>query len=77
MINRYPGQCVQCHEYVPTGLGTVSKRNRAWRIDCNACTGRMPEDSGLVCVKLSSGWTCTRNARGRCEDAPCCGCCTF
>ena len=77
MINRYPGQCVQCHEYVPSGLGTVTKRGRVWRIECNACTGRMPEESGLVCVKLSSGWTGTRNARGRCEDAPCCGCCTF
>jgi hypothetical protein len=77
MTNRYPGQCVQCHEYVPSGLGTVTKRGRVWRIDCNACTGNMPEESGLVCVKLSSGWTGTRNARGRCEDAPCCGCCTF
>lgn len=77
MINRYPGQCVQCHEYVPAGLGTVTKRNRAWRIDCNACTGRMPENSGVVCVRTSSGWSGTRNARGRCEDAPCCGCCTF
>jgi hypothetical protein len=77
MINRYPGQCVQCHEYVPSGLGTVTKRNRAWRIDCNACTGRVAQSTDLVCVKLSSGWTGTRNARGRCEDAPCCGCCSF
>jgi hypothetical protein len=77
MKNRYAGQCVQCHEYVPSGLGTVTKRGRVWRIDCDACTGRMPENSGLVCVKTSSGWSGTRNARGRCEDAPCCGCCTF
>jgi hypothetical protein len=77
MTNRYSGQCVQCHETVPAGLGTVTKRNRAWRIDCNACTGRMAQSTDLVCVKLSSGWTGTRNARGRCEDAPCCGCCSF
>lgn len=25
----------------------------------------------------SSGTTIYRNARGTCEDAPCCGCCTF
>jgi len=77
MKNRYAGQCVQCHEYVPAGLGTVTNRGRVWRIDCDACTGRTSENSGLVCVKTSSGWSGTRNARGRCEDAPCCGCCTF
>lgn len=32
---------------------------------------------GLSVVRTSSGWTGTRNNRGRCEDAPCCGCCTF
>lgn len=33
--------------------------------------------AGLTVVRTSSGWSGTRNARGRCEDAPCCGCCTF
>lgn len=28
-------------------------------------------------VVRTSGGTFYRNARGRCEDAPCCGCCTF
>jgi hypothetical protein len=32
---------------------------------------------GLTVVRTSSGWSGTRNSRGRCEDAPCCGCCTF
>ena len=32
---------------------------------------------GMTVVRTSSGWTGTRNARGRCKDAPCCGCCTF
>lgn len=27
--------------------------------------------------RTSSGWTGTQNVRGRCEDAPCCGCCTY
>ena len=31
---------------------------------------------GLTVVRTSSGWSGTRNSRGRCEDAPCCGCCT-
>ncbi len=28
-------------------------------------------------VFRTSGGAFYRNARGRCEDAPCCGCCTF
>lgn len=31
---------------------------------------------GLSVVRFSSGHVMTQNARGRCEDAPCCGCCT-
>lgn len=31
---------------------------------------------GLSVVRFSSGAVVTRNARGRCEDAPCCGCCS-
>ncbi len=33
--------------------------------------------NGLTVVRFSSGESMTRNSRGRCEDAPCCGCCTF
>ena len=28
-------------------------------------------------IRFSSGATFYRNARGRCIDAPCCGCCTI
>ena len=31
----------------------------------------------VTTYRTNSGWTGTRNARGRCEDAPCCGCCTY
>ena len=31
---------------------------------------------GIHVTRFSSGAVVTRNARGRCEDAPCCGCCT-
>ena len=30
---------------------------------------------GVSVTRFSSGAVVTRNARGRCEDAPCCGCC--
>jgi len=28
-------------------------------------------------IRTSTGHTFYRNKRGRCEDAPCCGCCTI
>lgn len=31
---------------------------------------------GLSITRFSSGAVVTQNSRGRCEDAPCCGCCT-
>ncbi len=31
---------------------------------------------GLSVVRFSSGHVMTQNSRGRCEDAPCCGCCS-
>ena len=40
-------------------------------------TDRRLARSGLSVFRFSSGATMTRNSRGRCEDAPCCGCCTF
>lgn len=30
---------------------------------------------GLTVIRTSGG-TFTQNSKGRCEDAPCCGCCT-
>ena len=32
--------------------------------------------SGLSVTRYASGYVSTRNSRGRCEDAPCCGCCS-
>lgn len=31
---------------------------------------------GLSVVRFASGAVMTQNSRGRCEDAPCCGCCS-
>lgn len=31
---------------------------------------------GLSVTRFSSGAVVTQNSRGRCEDAPCCGCCS-
>ncbi len=75
MTNRFSGQC-DCGNDVPAGQGTLYRsRNRRWRILCASCAPKANPE--LICVQTSSGWSGTRNARGRCEDAPCCGCCTF
>jgi len=31
---------------------------------------------GITVVRFSSGHVITQNRRGRCIDAPCCGCCS-
>jgi transposase-like protein len=47
---------------------------------CRACgwTFAGPDEGRYVSdVIRTSGGTFYRNKRGRCEDAPCCGCCTI
>lgn len=34
-----------------------------------------PAPARIVVTRFASGATSYRNSRGRCEDAPCCGCC--
>ena len=43
----------------------------------NPATGERMSDRARVHVaRFSGGGVATVNARGRCEDAPCCGCCS-
>lgn len=72
--NRYPAACATCGVTVPANGGTLSKRGRGWRVTHLACDSGVP---AVIGITLQSGVTLTRNARGMCEDAPCCGCCTF
>lgn len=73
MINRYPGSCAKCGAHCAAKAGTCMKVNGVWRVFHLAC-----RDGGAVIeVHFNSGHSYTRNARGRCEDAPCCGCCTI
>ena len=72
--------------------GTWNKAAQAWEIpDENADEARAivaaagPKTSTprraryasrSVVTRFSTGATVYRNPRGRCEDAPCCGCCS-
>jgi hypothetical protein len=91
MKNRYETNCNTCREHVPAGAGTLSKATRFrrtfWLVTCPNCLDpESPDAEALAAsrgdnvsfgVATSTGWVGYRNRRGRCEDAPCCGCCTF
>ena len=68
---RYSGACRGCVEPIAPGQTIISAgRGVTFHQSC-ATAG-----AEVVTYRTSSGWTGTRNVRGRCIDAPCCGCCT-
>jgi hypothetical protein len=71
--NRYPATCSECHTRVPARGGKLRKVGRRWRVTHLACDNGKP---GVFEVRIG-GNSFTRNRSGRCEDAPCCGCCTI
>lgn len=72
--NRYAQPCAVCDATVPANGGRLTKGPRGWEVRHPACEGGA---SSVVTFRFSSGRSMTRNVRGTCEDAPCCGCCTF
>lgn len=70
MIARYTSRCTSCHGTINRGDVIVYDRRR--RVSAHADCA--PHN---VVTFRTSGGTFYRNARGRCEDAPCCGCCTI
>jgi hypothetical protein len=70
---RFPGECGNCRGPInPGDLILWRKGRRALHANCGA-TG---SDGNVIEIRTSSGWVGYRNRNGRCEDAPCCGCCT-
>lgn len=75
MVNRWAAPCAVCGATVPASGGTLHRSSTgSWEARHLACDAGSP---AVVEVRTSSGWRGTRNRRGRCEDAPCCGCCTY
>jgi len=73
MVNKFRGECDTCGGEVPAHGGLLFRgRSGAWRVRHLTCA-----NGGHVNSYQIGGKTYTRNARGRCEDAPCCGCCTI
>ena len=85
MSNRFSANCVRCGGYVAPRTGVLSKRGNGWVVSCWPCedpaSANTPPDLSPSAVSntvtFSSGQTFYRNRKGRCEDAPCCGCCTI
>jgi hypothetical protein len=79
MVNRYAGACGTCGGEVPANGGVIEARRlgpkvRGWVVRHTACA---EAGEPAVMTIRTAGGTFIRNARGRCEDAPCCGCCTI
>ena len=82
MTARFAGSCSECGQRFEAGTEIDYHRNapkgqKAMHVDCNA-VGPMKRDYQTVSyeVRTASG-TFYQNRAGRCEDAPCCGCCTI
>jgi len=73
MLNKYSGACGACGSIVPAKGGRLEKVNGRWTVFHLACADDAP---GVMEIRIG-GQSFTRNKRGRCEDAPCCGCCTI
>lgn len=65
-----------------TWVGNPNGREelRAYRVGAAApvhpSAARSAAGPRVIVSRFNSGATVSVNARGRCEDAPCCGCCT-
>lgn len=79
---RFKSGCTACPAAILPGDEIVnSGRGKNAHVTCPE--GGVPFDRGygrpvrVHVTRFSSGHTQIVNARGRCEDAPCCGCCTY
>ena len=71
---KYPGKCRDCGNRFPAGA-EIEWHGRRRGSSCPDCAGQ--DGRTRVHTFTTSGGTFYRNARGKCIDAPCCGCCTI
>lgn len=92
MKARFSSKCPGCGERIAAG-SQISKRGARYVCancaapsafghapgcdgGCDGGCGEPPAPEDVITIRTSGG-EFYRNARGRCEDAPCCGCCTI
>ena len=84
LIAKFPGTCKRCGLAFEAGAKIrYGGRGRTYhfKADCSAVVDSTASTiryyGGDVETFEIGGNVFTRNAKGRCEDAPCCGCCTI
>ena len=82
--NRYPGKCHACGVNVPREHGFTFKPPgaRKYVVECLDCPNTTAVAAPYKPNRVTefyfpaTGNYAYQNSSGRCEDAPCCGCCT-
>ena len=69
MNAKYAGRCAATGK--PFSAGDLIDYNKAKK------RAVLVAENKPIEIRFASGDTFYRNARGRCIDAPCCGCCTI
>ena len=86
MTAKYPGVCSASGARIRPGdrIEWNRKTKKAVLVADNDCDDNMTREERAVLTspvshvyRFASGAIGYRNKRGLCEDAPCCGCCTF
>lgn len=73
--NKYRTECTYCKSIVERHAGYIWRQWGRWVGAHIPCYER--KAGAVSTITFSSGESYTRNRSGRCEDAPCCGCCTI
>jgi hypothetical protein len=78
MIARFPGRCAVSGAPIRPGDTITFDKRRKTVLVASAAPREPVGVSDTVTFYGSAGArTYYRNRNGRCEDAPCCGCCTI
>jgi hypothetical protein len=77
MVNKYVGECSICGAPVAPLAGVLERAGRGWSVKHLACADRGEPAVDTFQFGGSDNTVYIRNKKGRCEDAPCCGCCTI
>lgn len=76
MVAKYRSTCVATGRQINPG-DTITYQKGVGSTLVTSTAAPAPEGKYISHVFRTSGGTFYRNRNGRCEDAPCCGCCTI
>jgi len=76
--NKYAAKCDGCGNRVAARCGTLTKEGRRWSVRHRACQTQPSVTRARFYGGRGPGTyeDVYQNNNGRCEDAPCCGCCS-